>query len=250
MIVYEKEKAFIFIAQHDHAQVSGALMSFWSDEWLVGNERKPDLIYAAYQHDRGWMDLDSWPLWNDADHRPYSFLDFPAKIRFLYYAKGLDEVQRANEYAALLCSLLYTTLAKRFINDDSKKFIQQEYERQTRLQKRLSVQEEQLQLHLNALVLCDELSLFVCMQQPGTPRQRYEWFADGFRFSVPGSVHTRLYADWRDEEHVQLFPFPFDGHVQTVVPYKEVNKADIAKYGIAKAYHNEQMKQFAIKFIK
>lgn len=250
MIIYEKEKSFVLITQHDHAQVSGTLLSSWRSEWLVESERKQDLIYAAYEHDRGWIDLDRFPLWNDADHQPFSFRDFPANIRFLYYVKGLNEIQQVNEYDALICSLHFTTLARRFMNDDTNKFINHEQERQTRLQKRLGVVDQaQLQIHLNTLMLCDELSLFVCMEPPGTPRDQYEWFAEGFRLSFPNTYQSVLHADWKDQKHVQLSPFPLNRPVQTAVPYKEVKKMDITKYGIAKAYHQEQLKRFEVTFI-
>ncbi|RXT03783.1 DUF3891 family protein [Ammoniphilus sp. CFH 90114] len=246
LIVYEKEKTFVLITQHDHAQVSGDIMSAWKSDWLNRDERRADLIYAAYQHDRGWIDLDQFPLWNDAKNQPFTFFDFPAKIRFQYYVKGLDEVEQVNEYAALLCSLLYTALAKRFINEDTMMFIHREQLRQTRLKKRVDAQEEKLKRHLNALVLCDELSLFVCMQPPGTPRNQYEWFAKGLHFSFPDFCDNVLVADWMGDQEVQLKPFPFGNRFEITIPFKEVDKVDVSQKGVVKSYAIAQTRQLRV----
>lgn len=247
MIVYEKKESMLLIAQHDHARISGDLMSAWGT-WDAGDRRKDDCIYAAYEHDRSWLDLDCWPLWNDAEQRPYSFRDFPPKIRFQYYTKGLNEIQRVNGYAALLCSKLYTTLAERFQNDDTNAFINREYARQQNIIGLLKVEEMMLQKHMRMLFLCDELSLYLCMQEPGTPRAQYEWFTDGFAYSFNDAEHTRLYADWRGDKAIELFPFPFTRTVETVLTYREVSKADLNKLGIAEAYRNATMQETAIIF--
>jgi hypothetical protein len=248
MIVYEKEDSFILIAQHDHARISGDLVSAWKDELFSGSSRKKDLIYAAYQHDSSWIDLDRMPLWNDAANCPFSFRDFPGNIRFFFYSKGLDNVQKTNEYAALLGSILYTTLAEKFRNDDAIRFVNREFTRQSAIIERLRVDVELLQMHVKALILCDELSLFACMEQPGTARQHYEWFASGFSYWYGHPGQPVLIADWKDQTIIELYPFPFIRAVETKVPYKEVRKQDIMEYGISEAYQREEMREYTILF--
>lgn len=217
-------------------------MSAWGN-WDSGDRRFEDCIHAAYGHDRSWIDLDSWPLWNDAEHRPYSFRDFPPKIRFQYYTKGLNEVQEANGYAALLCSMLYTMLVEKFPSKDAIQFVNSEKARQNNIKELLRVDEIQLQKHLKMLVLCDELSLYLCMNQPGTPREQYEWFADGFSYDAEKS---KIYADWSGEKAVEVFPFPFARTIETVLVYREVSKAAIHQYGIAEAYSSAAVQESTI----
>ncbi|WP_139991542.1 DUF3891 family protein [Paenibacillus paridis] len=248
MIVYEKEDVFILIAQHDHARISGDLVSAWQGELFHSAELKAKLDYAAYEHDSSWIDLDRIPLWNDAANAPFSFRDFPGNIRFTFYSKGLDRVQETSEYAALLGSILYTTLAERFRNEDTIPFVEREFSRQSSIIEQLGLDVKLLQLHAKALLLCDELSLFVCMEQPGTPRQNYEWFAKGFPYWFDRSGQTSLLADWKGPHIIELDPFPFTKVVDTTLLYKEVSKAAISKSGIAAAYQDEETREHKLRF--
>ncbi|WP_169084876.1 DUF3891 family protein [Paenibacillus sp. PL91] len=248
MIVYEKENAFILIAQHDHARISGDLVSAWQEQLFHSAERRDELAYAAYEHDSSWIDLDRIPLWNDADHIPFSFRDFPGNIRFFFYSKGLDHLQETSEYAALLGSILYTTLAEKFRNEDTIAFVEKEFARQSAIIERLQLDVKLLQLHAKALLLCDELSLFACMEKPGTPRQQYEWFAGGFTYWFDRTGGTSLIADWTDQSTIELQPFPFSRPVETTLSFKEVSKAVIGKYGIAQAYAREPLQELKLLF--
>lgn len=242
MIVYEKEDAYVFIEQHEHARISGHLMSAWDQLPIIGDRLSSNVIYAAYEHDRGWIDLDSWPLWNDAASQPYTFVDFPPKIRFLYYNKGLNEIEQINPYSALLCSGLYTTLVEKFDNDDARQFVSSEKERQKRIKQQLKVDEAQLTLLMKALILCDELSLFACMKEPGTPTSQYEWFARGFSYSAGNTGADRIFAEWCESDTIELTPYPFVRPVELSVVYKEVSKEAARRYGIAHAYSEEKQK--------
>ncbi|NIK77205.1 hypothetical protein FHS15_002330 [Paenibacillus castaneae] len=249
MIVYEKEDAFILIAQHDHARVSGDLVSAWRNEMFLSEDRREDLNYAAYEHDSSWIQLDRIPLWNDAAQSPFSFRDFPGNIRFVFYTKGLDKVEETNAYAALLGSILYTTLAEKFRNEDTIDFVEHEFSRQSAIIERLNVNVKLLQMHVKALLLCDELSLFVCMEQPGTPRREYEWFANGFSYWFGESEQATLIADWKDDRTILLDPFPFQKEVETKLPYKEVSKSDAEQYGISEAYQRAHTREYTLKFV-
>ncbi|WP_176707724.1 MULTISPECIES: DUF3891 family protein [Bacillales] len=248
MIVYEKEDAFILIAQHDHARISGDLVSAWQSGLFLSDERKEELAYAAYEHDSSWIDLDRIPIWNDAAQIPFSFRDFPGNIRFFFYSKGLDHIQETSEYAALLGSILYTTLAERFRNEDTIAFVEKEFARQSAIIERLQLDVKLLQQHAKSLLLCDELSLFVCMEKPGTPRRNYEWFSNGFPYWFDRTGNTSLIAEWKDESTIELYPFPFSRPVETSLSFKEVSKTDIAKYGVAEAYTRAKLQENRLVF--
>lgn len=248
MIVYEKEDAFILIAQQDHARISGDLVSAWQDSLFHSAERREELNLAAYEHDSSWIDLDRIPLWNDAVNAPFSFRDFPGNIRFIFYSKGLDRVQETSEYASLLGSILYTTLAEQFRNEDTVTFVEREFARQSAIIERLQLDVKLLQLHAKALLLCDELSLFACMEQPGTLRENYEWFANGLSYWFDRSGQTQLIPEWIGESTIELDPFPFRGAVETAISFKEVRKPDITRYGIAEAYRRETLQEHKLFF--
>ncbi|MCA0754774.1 DUF3891 family protein [Paenibacillus sp. N4] len=248
MIVYETDSAFILIAQHDHARISGDLILAWDGGLFPSGDRFDELTYAAYEHDRSWIGLDRIPIWNDAAGRPFSFRDYPGNIRFSFYTAALDYVQSKSEYAALIGSILYSALAEKFRNEYTVAFVEKEFARQSAIIERLRVNVKLLQMHAKALFLCDELSLFVCMEQPGTPRQQYEWFAKGFQYWFGGQGQTTLEADWADDRTIELFPFPFTRVVESVLPYKRVSKTEVLKHGIAAAYANEKTVEHRIVF--
>ncbi|NHN32248.1 DUF3891 family protein [Paenibacillus agricola] len=262
MIVYEKEESFIMIAQHDHGHAAGELAAVWSEDLLIGKQRRDDLVYAAHQHDRSWIDLDGSPFWNDAKQRPYSFRDFPLQPRFPHYMQGVDEVQRQSEYSALLCSLLYTTLFERIKNEKATPYLNHEYARQTMLKTRLQIEDEtELQHHLRVLLICDELSLFLCMEAPGTPTEQYELFPEGLHYPLDASdsgsgANSSSVANadvnfnkkritWVDQEVVELSFFPFQKEVFLNIPYKKVDKSEIAHKGISKAYREAAPQTFS-----
>ncbi len=249
MIVYETDDAYVLIAQKDHARISGDLMKAWNGSLFIGNARTEELILGAYEHDHSWLELDRIPLWNDAAGSPFSFRDYPGNIRFTFYSLALDRLERKSAYAALLGSILYTALAERFRNEDTIAFVEREFARQSDIIKRLSVDVKLLQQHAKALFLCDELSLFVCMEPPGTPRAHYEWFADGFAYWFDRSGQTRLIAEWADEESIELTPYPFTGPVESELAYRRVSKEQVRMHGIAEAYAAAQTQRQRLYFL-
>jgi hypothetical protein len=59
MIVRETETSFIYLHQHDHAQISGELATQWRAAYFTRPERRAEVELAVYQHDRGWINLDA-----------------------------------------------------------------------------------------------------------------------------------------------------------------------------------------------
>ena len=94
------------------------------------------MILAAREHDRGWIELDSAPFWNDYSQSPYSFRDFPLRPRFVFYRKGIEEVREKNVYAGLLCSMMYTELFQKNLgantqdDEDIRDYLNEEREKQ------------------------------------------------------------------------------------------------------------------------
>jgi hypothetical protein len=240
MIVYERGEKFVMVAQHHHALASGEIARRWRERYFIGKDRREDVLYGISQHDRGWIDLDNTPFWNDADKRPYSFVEFPLVPKLSFYRKGVDEVEETSPYGALLCSMHYVSFFDGTSEETALSYVRDEQARQRRLRERLGIGEEEaavLHFHFTLLQFCDNLSLYICIQEPGIAKeQEISWYRNGFpqRFTFNGE--EKISARWLDRKTVQLTSFPFEEEFEVSVPLKEVTKKEVEQLGIAKAY--------------
>ena len=65
MVIYEREADWVMIPQHNHGLLSGEIVKNWNPSYFDGANRQDDVIFAITEHDRGWIDLDETPFWND-----------------------------------------------------------------------------------------------------------------------------------------------------------------------------------------
>ncbi|NBI30542.1 DUF3891 family protein [Chengkuizengella marina] len=245
MIIYEQEDKFTMIEQHEHANASGEMAKHWNMKYFQNKDRWNDVLLAVYEHDRGWIELDAVPFWNDHKQVPYSFMDFPLPSKLRAYQYGIDTVEEKNRYAGLLCSLQYTSLISE-VSDDPQAvpFLAYEQNRQNNIIKQLIKNESQkidLYFHLSFLQFFDELSLYICLNEPGTKKENeHVWFRDGFTKSnnFPFMKGQSIIAYWEDENHVKLSTFPFVKDFEINLKIKKVMKTHISKKGIAKAYED------------
>jgi hypothetical protein len=216
MIVRERPDSYLLIRQHDHALASGEFAKRWV--------RKPrpleSTLYAIAHHDVAWQGPDATVRWNEETGRPYSFIDYPTEPKIRAYSEGLDWLEGRDPYAACLCSLHYETLMRRFGESEAEeRFTDAESRRQARLRTGMSEEElENLEYNLDLLRLCDGLSLFVCLNEPGDddnppPYPRgFELFGERFE------------PVWEDQGTLRLDPNPFSGPFSISVPYTLVDK--------------------------
>lgn len=264
MIVRSQEQMIVCIAQHDHAQLSGWIAACWGSKHVPSlPEPKSALITATLMHDIGWIPLDEKPLWNEAANEPYSFVNLPAAIRVHHYQVGVDQVERVDDYAALLCSLHYTTFfppPSAVENQTVRKFLQNEQLRQQRLATRLEkagrFEEVNRQAHdLALLKLWDSMSLYVALNEPGVSKsEEHPWYKDGLppvTLEATGStkVELRIQARWYDEERVVLDPFPFQDPLVYPLPVRKVSVEQIRQKGFETAYRMAATSIQMIRFI-
>jgi len=216
MIVRERPDSYLLIRQHDHALASGEFAKHWA--------RKPrpleSTLYAIAHHDVAWQGPDASVRWNEETGRPYSFIDYPTEPKIQAYSEGLDWLEGRDPYAACLCSLHYETLMRRFGESEAEeRFTDAESRRQARLRTGMSEEElENLEYNLDLLRLCDGLSLFVCLNEPGDddnppPYPRgFELFGERFE------------PVWEDQGTLRLDPNPFSGPFGISVPYTLVDE--------------------------
>ncbi len=210
MIVRERPDSFVLVEQHHHGLVSGEFARHWDEE--IRNREAA--LYAIANHDVAWRELDATVRWNDEAGRPYSFVDYPAGPKLRAYSKGLDFIESQSPYAAYLCSMHYGSFVRGVQREQEVTFGDSEAERRRRIVAALSDEEiEGSEYNFRLLQLCDDLSLFVCLNEPG--RDDYPWYRDGFGF-----MGARFGPVWEDERTLRLDPNPFSKGFAIEVPYR------------------------------
>lgn len=254
MIIRETEQQFVMISQHDHARLSGDVAAHFAEKFFVNTRYIKDVLLAVYEHDRSWIRLDETPVWNDRDRIPFSFTDYPLLPKLILYRQGIDEVEVRNPYAALLCSLHYASFRIFQTSDrpECEEFYRHEVERQVRIKESLSsLEEETLHSHFRLLQLCDDLSLYVCLNRPGASKEEeHPWYRTGFKHSqlITGHPERRVVAHWLNEKEIRLTPSPFHGSFSAKLRLKRVDKQLAAQIGIADAYKQTEREEQEIVF--
>jgi len=216
VIVRQNNGSFVLVKQHDHALAAAEFARRWA------REPRPleSTLYAVANHDVAWQGPDSAVRWNEASGRPYSFADYPPEKKVEAYTQGLDRLEKQDPYAALLCSMHYERLLRTFGESEMEKgFAEAETRRQERLRAGVSAEGiENLERNLNFLRLCDGLSLFVCLNEPGDDDYPPP-YPGGFAFE--GQTYEPV---WDDERTLRLAPNPFSGSFELEIPYQVVGE--------------------------
>lgn len=247
MICREHDGAIVMVKQHDHGKLAGELAIWFKEEHVPEEGRRDEVLWAVAEHDRGWIDLDETPFWNDAEHAPYTFIDFPVVPKLTFYKRGLDEIEERTPYGALLCSLHFERLIKisGLDNPELKLYQAHEEERRSRIHRALEVSkpigEDELYYDARLLEFCDDLSLYLALNEPGSPKsEEHPWWREGFSGSEDFSFTSgrTITVEWKDKSTLVLDPFPFKKTVEVAFMLKRVQRSEIANRGIAPAYRD------------
>lgn len=173
-------------------------------------------FFAIANHDIGWQELDAEARFNPETGEPYSFIDYPLGPKLRAYGRGLDRIEVQEPYASYLCSMHYSS----FVRDSSEPIAADFREKETR--RRAKIEEwiprrwmENAEYNFRLLQLCDDLSLFVCLNEPG--ENTFPWYRDGFDFAG-----QRLLPVWHDRQTLSLAPNPFSDPFDLTIPYERV----------------------------
>ncbi|MEI4770051.1 DUF3891 family protein [Psychrobacillus sp. FJAT-51614] len=253
MIILEREQSYLMVTQNEHGKIAGEIVQHCKEDYFYDLERSEEVILAVHEHDRGWIELDTSPVWNDQTDKPYSFIDYPESLKITFYKKGLEEVAEMSEYAALLCSLHYSS----FIQDAEelavREFWNEEKQKQEQLSKELGItgneeKEKTLMYHLDLLKFGDFLSLFISLNEPGNNDNTHPFFENGFPQMFLFATDKPIVAHWENEETVSLSFSPLKSELELRMPYKEVMKDQIEKHGILQAYRDAPVSERKIVF--
>ncbi|MFP7477235.1 DUF3891 family protein [Terribacillus saccharophilus] len=231
MIVRENnEGKTVLIPQHDHAAISGEIARHWRKDDPDSPTQRPDAIMAIDQHDRAWIPLDEVPKRKPDGKGFYSFIDYPQDDKLRAYQQGIMEVREQSRYAAILCSRHYCS----FFSDDTddqqiKAFLDREYGlQQADLQTLTSAEKATLDIDQKMLSFCDDVSLYLCMNQPGVSKEdEVSWFRDGFREQF--SFADKITGEWVSSEEVRLTPSPLESPVRVMIPQVVVDGDNFRK---------------------
>lgn len=214
MIVRRQEDSFVLVRQHDHGLISGEFARKLSLEIIP---EKPTL-FAVRNHDIGWQDLDKEIRFNPSTGAPYSFIDYPLEPKLLAYKQGLDQIEAQEPYAAYLCSMHYSSFVRNSSESAAVEFRESEESRRTKLERELPQGWlANAEYNFRVLQLCDNLSLFVCLNEPG--ENTYPPFKNGFVF-----MGGKFQPVWRDDQALSLVPNLFSGFFELSVPYRRVGR--------------------------
>ncbi|QQK76062.1 DUF3891 family protein [Salicibibacter cibarius] len=235
MIVRDAGKHLACIHQDEHARLSGALFRQWGDPLLEQKGWKESLHTAIAEHDRAWISLDTHPIWNEAEGRPYDFTDYPEREKIAAYQTGINETEMMDEWAGLLVSRHLHSFFARINTDAAEAFKAEEQGRWERLRRAEESEDEKTALSI--LKMCDELSLFACMNQPGARKEdEVTWFQNGFSMHFGFLNHQTVIPSWKNDEEIELTPAPLRAEVQFPLKLRRVAKESIWEHGWKSAY--------------
>jgi len=205
----------LLFGQHEHALIAGE----FALRWREGPRPLESTVYAIANHDLAWREPDREVLWNEEKDRPYSFVDYPLHLKLAAQRRGVDSVEDHDPYAGCLCSMHYA----RFLLDSERpeevEFREGEMERQSRIKERMSERElENLERNFRFLRVCDGLSLFLCLNEPGG-EDRPPPYPGGFELDG-----RRFRPVWEDERTLRLDPNPFSGAFGIEIPYRIIGR--------------------------
>ncbi|WP_238652277.1 DUF3891 family protein [Paenibacillus piscarius] len=258
MICREQDGALIMMKQHDHGLLAGNFAKWFKEEHTPAEGRRAEVLWAVSHHDRGWIDLDETPFWNDAEGQPYSFIDFPVVPKLTFYRRGIDEIEAKTPYGALLCSSHFERLIEVSGEEcpELTQYLEDEAERRARIHRRLEqekpLEEGELYYDARLLQFCDDLSLFLALNEPGSKEsKKHPWFVDGFSGSEEFSFTSgrAIHAKWRDNRTLTLAPFPFTQDIEVSFKQRRVSLKAVQDKGIARAYHEAPEEECKIRVI-
>ncbi len=93
------------ISQTGHAWLAGQIARHWGNAEFAAFSPTEEILYAAAQHDAGFLSWEHAPTLNPETGLPHRFEELPAKIHVPLWDDGINELRAVCHYAALLTSM-------------------------------------------------------------------------------------------------------------------------------------------------
>lgn len=246
MIVRERSASFVLIEQQKHGVLARKVFEEVCGKLLEDDSYKASVLQAIVSHDDGWAYVDQMPFWNDEKHMPYHFLDFPSLSKIPFYHYGIEHVAKVDAYAGALCSAHYARFMSNRSEGAAVNFVAEEILRQREII--AAYPKANFQEHFAMLRFADNLSLFLCLNEPKVKRENVHFF---FKkgIAVPEELQKDLPEfiefDWQDQLHLKGFKQSHKFKVS--LPYREIKKSALTEKSLVKAYETTEEKQATIE---
>ncbi|MFB4163366.1 DUF3891 family protein [Alteribacillus sp. JSM 102045] len=249
MIVNDHHSYFEMIPQHEHARISYEIIKNWGDTSIEESPFWDALLLAVREHDSAWIPLDASPKLNRENNKPFSFIDYPEKEKMAAYQHGIQTVADKNPYSGMLNSLHYASFYKHNKSKEAAAFLQEETARQAKLRKSLHPLPEE-EFHLKLLQFCDDLSLYVSMNNPGTTKEEeVNWFKNGFRHTFDFLDYRTIQPRFKSKEQVELCPFPLRSSLEVSINGISVSKKKIEEKSLLSAFETGESTERKFTFV-
>jgi hypothetical protein len=206
----------VAISQPSHSWLSGQLARAWGNQQFHRFEPFEPICLAAEQHDVGFLQWEREPVLDPETGLPYNFDSLPEPMHFDLWAGGIAQLRPVCWYSALIVSLHFCDLCRRFHRASAKdlesaanRFLREQSLFQQSSIAQLStdptlsdaVTEDLLEFHRTLLAVWDFLSLQLCRGHP-----------DQFRVPVAPispSKSCEMTVTVRPNRVVEVDPWPF-----------------------------------------
>ena len=170
VILYAQQRpatAWWQIPQTDHALLAGDIAAHFDPS----NEPRldPDAVRAIALHDAGWTPVDDALLADHTRPRPLSFLDVPVLSMLAAWTGSIEAALSVGPIGGLMVAGHFLRLARSFADFHPtadaalvEVFIQREQQRRAELRERQSRPLDEVEALVDALQLCDLVSLYLC----------------------------------------------------------------------------------------
>lgn len=113
MLIRQTDGELVLVTQWDHARLSGEFARRWGNDGFASPNPFESVCRAATDHDRGWEQPDSQPLYDPESRRPLQFMDVDWNQHLQFYKRGVRQVMKQDRYAGLLVSMHWLGLYQR-----------------------------------------------------------------------------------------------------------------------------------------
>jgi hypothetical protein len=113
MIIRQVGHYLVLITQPDHARLSGEIMARWHGRGAPRPAARDVILFAAREHDNGWMEPDQDPAVDPDSGRPYDFIDAPDALKQSVWPRGLERAGVQHPYAGALIAQHALTVYRR-----------------------------------------------------------------------------------------------------------------------------------------
>ncbi len=118
MIRRDINGGWILITQHDHAELSGQIMTHWGNDMFVRPEPYDQVLFAVREHDSGWKEWDSLPKINTETGYPANFTEMSFEDQGDIWRRCYKPYSQDQPYASCLVALHFSKFSRNNLRKD------------------------------------------------------------------------------------------------------------------------------------